>query len=208
MIDIRIKNFLTVFIISVIILFGFSGSWVVRESPLIKQQQVENTLEKLIKEYDGKYWTREYCQGLQCYAFAHYVFNNCFDRGEKQVGHFVFLQKKDPKYRFDDFASDCYISAQITPGYTKSDLEDFMGKLKPGDYLQLETIKGVTVKGFKYHFYHSLIVVGVDMENKMLEVFDANYVSANKISNRKMSFDTFYKKYDGISAYRYWKYVD
>ena len=87
-------------------------------------------------------------------------------------------------------------------------MEKFFENVKPGDFLELESRRGTMVKGTKYHNYHSLIVVGVDPENKTVNVFDANYVDKNVINNRIMSYDDFYKKYDGISAYHYWKYVD
>lgn len=189
--------------------FFLGGCWNVTYHKTVSEKQVKEKLNELISEYDGKLWLEDYANSYECFSFAHYVFNNCFDRGEKRLGDFTLYGEKYPMWIFEQEACDCYAAARIGPDCTMSEFEDLMSKVRPGDYLQLQTRSYMTTDTFgdeKLYTYHSMIVVDVDTEKRTVKVFDANFVEKNRISYREFPYDDFCEKYQAITAYRYWLY--
>ena len=209
MVKIKTNRFVAVAILLALFPFFLGGCWQYSVSPQITQKQVVNKLESLVKEYNDTIWDEWYAGGMECYAFAHYVFNNCFERDEnKKAGDLIHYGEDIPMWIFEKPACDVYIPAQLNVGYTKKQMLNFLKSLKPGDYLQMQWRDYWELKGVKYFSYHSAIVYEVDLKRGYIWYFDANYVSKNRVKKHSISFEDFYKKIYGITAYRYWNYVD
>ena len=190
--------------------FCTGGCWQYKTHLPKNIKQVSEKLHSILSEYDEKCWDSNYCNSIQCFSFAHYVFNECFDRGEKRLGEFTKYGDGDkyPMWILDNRACDVYLANQLKTGYSSEDMKKFMQGIKPGDYMQIQWNGYTLYKGMKLFGYHSAIVYEVDMEREYIWFFDANYFPNNKIKKHSMSFKDFYKKIYAVSAYRYWNYVD
>lgn len=175
-------------ICSMVLLFN------VKTANAISISEVQSKLNSLMNQYVGTTWTRSYAGGSQCYAFAHYVFDTVFSRGEKQVGNGA-VSSNSTCYKLNNVAGDITTIGTLTPGYSLSSLEQLLEKAMPGDYVQ--------VKRRSSGGPHSMIVVSVNGSSNTIEIFDANTDGKGTVKRYSQSFSTFMDKNSGVSVYRY-----
>ena len=164
----------------------------------ITSSEVQTKLNTLLGEFPSNTtWNRRFAGGSQCYAFAHYIFNTIFDRGNKQVGNGA-LSSNPTCYKLNNVASDINTIGTLAPGYSLEQLECLLEKAMPGDYLQ--------VKRRNSGGPHSMIVTWVNATDNKIGIFDANAIAANKVGQYEQSFSDFMQRNAGVTLYRYYDY--
>lgn len=161
----------------------------------INQGDVRSQLNSLIAQYEGTTWNRNFAGGTQCYAFAHYVFNSIFGRGNAQVGNGA-VSSNSTCYKLNNVASDIEVIGTLGPGYSLDNLKNLLKAAAPGDYVQ--------VKRNSSGGPHSMIVVDVDSDS--ISIFDANSDGEGTVKHYSQSFSTFQSKNAGVSLYRHVSY--
>lgn len=159
---------------------------------------VSSKLHSLINEYEGENWSRSFAGGSQCYAFAHFVFDTIFDRGSRQVGNGA-VSSNSTCYKLNNVASDITTVGILDPGYSFESLENLLEKVAPGDYIQ--------VKRNNSGGPHSMIAVGVDSSNNVIDIFDANSDGKGTVKHYTQTFSYFMQRNAGVSVYRYSDYT-
>lgn len=97
--------------------------------------QVVASLNSLLSQYPANSkWNRSFAGGTQCYAFAHFVFNSVFNRGNSQVGNGA-TSSNATCYKLNNIASDIRTIGTLSPGYSASSLEGLLESAAPGDYI-------------------------------------------------------------------------
>ena len=160
----------------------------------INQSDVTSKLNSLINQYEGEIWNKNFAGGSQCYAFAHFVFDTLFDRGERQVGNGA-VSSNSTCYKLKNVAEDITTIGILDPGYSFDSLENLLEKTAPGDYIQ--------VKRNNTGGPHSMIAVGVNSSNNTIEIFDANSEGNGKVKHYTQDFSYFMQRNAGVSVYRY-----
>lgn len=159
------------------------------------RSEVESKLNTLKSQYPaGATWNRSFAGGYQCYAFAHYVFNTIFNRGNAQVGNGA-VSSNSTCYKLNNVASDIAVVGTLPPGYSDAQLEQLLESARPGDYIQVKrNSSGVP---------HSMIVTYVDASANKIGIFDANAVASNTVGQYSQTFSYFKQRNAGVSVYRY-----
>ncbi len=195
------KRFLaTVLGIAMIIASTNVWSGKVYASGSFSRSEVEAELNTLKSQYPaGSKWTTSFAGGLQCYAFAHYVFNTIFNRGNAQVGNGA-TSSNSTCYKLNNVANDITVVGTLSPGYSDAQLEQLLESAKPGDYIQVKrNSSGVP---------HSMIVTYVDATANKIGIFDANAVAKNTVGQYTQTFSYFKQRNAGVSIYHYKYYND
>lgn len=156
---------------------------------------VQSKLDTLMRQMPaGASWTQNFAGGSQCYAFAHYVFNTIFNRGNAQVGNGA-VSSNSTCYRLNNVASDITVVGSLAPGYSSASLEQLLESARPGDYIQ--------VKRNSSNNPHSMIVTNVDAAGNKIGIFDANAVASNTVGQYTQTFSYFKQRNAGVTIYRY-----
>jgi len=182
-------------IVSCMLVFSILMGSVSLDVYAITQDDVSSRLSSLMSQYVGTTWNQSFAGGTQCYAFAHYIFNNIFGRGSVQVGNGA-VSSNSTCYKLNNVANDVTVVGILEPGYTVSDLTALFNKIRPGDYVQ--------VKRRSSGGPHSMIAVNADSTG--INIFDANSDGKGTIKNYTQSPSTFYDKNSGVSVYRHNSY--
>ncbi len=195
------KRILAVFL-SIAIVFAGMNVWSEKTfaSGSFSRSDVESKLNALKSQYTaGATWNQSFAGGSQCYAFAHYVFNTIFNRGNTQVGNGA-TSSNATCYKLNNVASDITVVGTLTPGYSDAQLEQLLESAKPGDYIQVKrNSSGVP---------HSMIVTYVDATANKIGIFDANAVAKNTVGQYTQTFSYFKQRNAGVSIYHYKYYND
>lgn len=160
----------------------------------ISQPDVVSKLATYTSYWPGKKWDERNGLGKQCYAFAHYIFNNLFGRGNITVGSY----SGSTQYKFDAPRSDIITIGTVTPAGGQSDFAALLNQAAPGDYMQMKRRRSGGP--------HSAIVVSVDQGAGTISYIDANSDNANTCKLHNDSYSTFYNTNQGLSIYRYRDY--
>lgn len=190
----KIKQFVVSLLIICMVIASVPSTKV--NAATITRSEVSQKLGNLMNQYVGQKGNWNYATGSQCYGFAHLIFDNIFNRGEKIVGNGA-VSSNSTNYKLNNVASDIKTIGTLAPGYTMDQLKNLLNQAAPGDYIQ--------VRRRSSGGPHSMICVSVSANNS-IEIFDANSNGDGYVRHYTQSYSEFMNKNSGVSVYRYSDY--
>lgn len=169
-----------------------------RASGQYTESAIRSKLNNLMALYNGTYWTQEWANGSNCYAFATYIFNDLFDMGESQVGCDAY-STNPTCYKLNSVNKNVNTIGIAEEGYSSAQLETLLNSAQSGDFIQLKRRKSGSP--------HSAIVVDVNKDTKTITLFDANSSGDRVVKTYQRTYGDIEYGNSGVSLYRHKNYT-